>query len=761
MKSIAIAAGCCLVPGTAGAREIHVAKTGNDTHDGSAAKPLLTITAAAAKAQPGDTVTVHAGVYRERVNPPRGGTSDDRRITYQAAPGEKVTITGSEPAKGWEKVDNDTWKLTLPNSYFGKFNPYAEKVYGDWFDPRGRVHHRGCVYLNGDWLAEAPNLDAVMQPAGQTPLWFATVDGVVGRRAGIPPERRLVPAGGRRRRSRRASPPPAAAPRTRRAPRAASASAIIKKGNWLRYDDVDFGDGAESVEIRAAAAVGAGGTIELRLDKADGELLGTCDVPVTGDWQKWQSFTAKIKKTEGRKNLCLVFQSDQTRQARKPGSDNTVIYAQFPGVNPNEAAGRDQRPADRLHAGEDQHRLHHRPRLRPAQRRHELGRAHRRPGRAGHRLLVQGLDHREQRDQLLPLLRHRAGQVFRPVGRQARQHRRLLPDHRRRAQEGRLDQGEDRRPPRPQQPHPPLRADRHRRQPRLRVQQGSSATRSTTSTCRGSGAARRWRASSSTARIDVVIAGNHIYRCGDLGGHLARLDGAGHAGHRQPPARQHELGRRPVLRGGPRPVPGRQQPLPLPEGPPRQLAGRRLRPQPDLPAACRSSPDGRQTPYFKAHSTEMVGMHDCPVGDVRLYNNLLAARANFNAYDGATWPVAAAGNVFTKGAQASKFDTDALLKPDFDPGVKLTRKDDGWYLEINADSKWAAEQKRKLVTTELLGKAKIPDLPFRKPRRLAAQARHRLLRQQAQRGQPVPRPVRDPQGRQTGNQSLAEVMVPG
>jgi len=26
-----------------------------------------------------------AGTYRERINPPRGGTSDDRRITYQAA----------------------------------------------------------------------------------------------------------------------------------------------------------------------------------------------------------------------------------------------------------------------------------------------------------------------------------------------------------------------------------------------------------------------------------------------------------------------------------------------------------------------------------------------------------------------------------------------------------------------------------------------------------------------------------------------------
>jgi alpha-N-arabinofuranosidase len=111
----------------------------------------------------------------------------------------------------------------------------------------------------------------------------------------------------------------------------------------------------------------------------------------------------------------------------------------------------------------------------------------------------------------------------------------------------------------------------------------------------------------------------------------------------------------------------------------------------------------------------MVGLHDCPVGDVRLYNNLLTARGNFSAFNGATWPVAASGNVFTKGAQASKFDTEALLKPEFDVGARLTQKDDGWYLEINADTKWASEQKRKLVTTELLGKAKIPDLPFENP----------------------------------------------
>ena len=60
--------------------QIHVAKTGNDHHDGTAERPLLTINHAAQIAQPGDTVIVHEGQYRECVNPKNAGFSDRRRI---------------------------------------------------------------------------------------------------------------------------------------------------------------------------------------------------------------------------------------------------------------------------------------------------------------------------------------------------------------------------------------------------------------------------------------------------------------------------------------------------------------------------------------------------------------------------------------------------------------------------------------------------------------------------------------------------------
>jgi alpha-N-arabinofuranosidase len=61
------------------AREFHVATTGYDGNDGSAAAPLQTISAAAKLAQPGDVITVQEGTYRERINPPRGGASDASR----------------------------------------------------------------------------------------------------------------------------------------------------------------------------------------------------------------------------------------------------------------------------------------------------------------------------------------------------------------------------------------------------------------------------------------------------------------------------------------------------------------------------------------------------------------------------------------------------------------------------------------------------------------------------------------------------------
>ncbi|NOS68406.1 MAG: DUF1565 domain-containing protein [Verrucomicrobia bacterium] len=165
-----------MLAATLQAAEFHVVIRGNDANRGTKSAPLRTIQRAADIAQPGDIITVHAGVYRERINPPRGGNSDRKRIVYRAAPREHVEIKGSEIVKGWARVQEDVWKVTLPNSFFGGFNPYSDLIRGDWFDPKGREHHTGAVYLNGDWLIEAAKLDEVTKPAGNAPLWFSQVD---------------------------------------------------------------------------------------------------------------------------------------------------------------------------------------------------------------------------------------------------------------------------------------------------------------------------------------------------------------------------------------------------------------------------------------------------------------------------------------------------------------------------------------------------------------------------------------------------------
>ena len=181
---------------SASATELHVSVTGSDTHDGSLQRPFKTISAAAFVARAGDVITVHEGVYRERVTPPRGGESDDNRIVYQAAPGEKVEIKGSEVIQGWVKVLDDVWTVTLPNAFFGGFNPYSDSIHGDWFDPRGRGHHTGAVYLNGDWLKEAATKADVERPSGTTSLWFAVVDvkstTIWARFPGADPNKELV-----------------------------------------------------------------------------------------------------------------------------------------------------------------------------------------------------------------------------------------------------------------------------------------------------------------------------------------------------------------------------------------------------------------------------------------------------------------------------------------------------------------------------------------------------------------------------------------
>lgn len=160
-------------------KEFHVALTGSDLADGSIAHPFRTISKAAKIAENGDRVVVHAGEYREWVKPEHSGYSDISRITYEAAPGEKVVIKGSERIQGWEVVEGTVWKVTIPNPFFGEYNPYKEILSGDWFMYKpGSYRHPGEVYLNGMSFYEADSLAEVKNPVVRTAVhglqWFKT-----------------------------------------------------------------------------------------------------------------------------------------------------------------------------------------------------------------------------------------------------------------------------------------------------------------------------------------------------------------------------------------------------------------------------------------------------------------------------------------------------------------------------------------------------------------------------------------------------------
>lgn len=162
---------------------LHVATDGSDAADGSPAHPLRTIDRAAQLARAGDTVRVHGGEYREWVRPRRGGLSDQRRITYEAAPGEQVVIKGSERVTGWELDSGTVWRVSVPNALFGGWNPFAEEIAGDWLvEPEApRRKHLGDVYLNGLSFYEVEHHDDLADPPQRTEVvdhWTGVTDRV-------------------------------------------------------------------------------------------------------------------------------------------------------------------------------------------------------------------------------------------------------------------------------------------------------------------------------------------------------------------------------------------------------------------------------------------------------------------------------------------------------------------------------------------------------------------------------------------------------
>ena len=137
--------------------------------DGSRDKPFLRIGQAADIALPGDEVIVAPGIYREDVSPKNAGL-ERKRIVYRSEKPQEAVITGADRFDTWENHSGDVWKLTVPNTYFGSYNPYTTPVSGDWLD--GRVlAHTGDVFLNGKSLYEKDSLDKVINPEYYDASW--------------------------------------------------------------------------------------------------------------------------------------------------------------------------------------------------------------------------------------------------------------------------------------------------------------------------------------------------------------------------------------------------------------------------------------------------------------------------------------------------------------------------------------------------------------------------------------------------------------
>jgi alpha-N-arabinofuranosidase len=551
------------------AAEFHVAPSGKDSSAGSQAAPLRTIQRAADLAQPGDVITVHEGIYRERIAPPRGGESDAKRIVYQAAPGEKVEIKGSEVVKNWVKVQDDVWKVIIPNSLFGGFNPYSDLIRGDWFSPKGRQHHTGAVYLNGEWFIEAAKMDDVLKPVGATPLWFSQVDKdnttIWAQFKGVNPNEQLVEMNVRR-------------------------TVFYPAKPGMNYITV------RGFALRQAATPWAPPTAE------QVGLVGT-------HWSKGWIIENNVVSHSVCSGIALGKHGDEWDNTSADSAEGYV------------------KTIERAHA----HAL--------AWTKENIG---------GHIVRNNTISHCEQ-----------AGIV------------------------GSL---------------------------------GCSFSTVTGNTIHDIHVRRLFSGAEMAgikfhAAIDVEISRNHIYRtCRGLW-----LDWMAQ-GTRVTANLFHDNQSEDLfveVNHGPFLVDNNiflspTTLLDMSEGGAyahNLMAGRILL-RPEL---------SRSTPFHKPHSTEVAGLRNIVGGDDRYYNNVFVERGDLGQYDGAKLPVWMDGNVFPKGAKPSKHEKDPLVKPEFDPALKLVEKADGFYLEVTFDKAWAGERTRKLVTTELLGKAAIPNLPYKQP----------------------------------------------
>lgn len=158
----------------------------DDNGPGDKARPFRTINKAAQILQPGERVIIAAGTYRECVRPARGGTDPAHMISYEAAPGAKVYIKGSEILKdGWQQetvsesfraapgAGITAWRHDLTEALFpDAYNPFAlPSIMGSWgwldtktVDMGPFLRRRGLVFVDGKPLEPMEQLRELAMP---------------------------------------------------------------------------------------------------------------------------------------------------------------------------------------------------------------------------------------------------------------------------------------------------------------------------------------------------------------------------------------------------------------------------------------------------------------------------------------------------------------------------------------------------------------------------------------------------------------------
>ena len=549
------------------ASEYHVSTDGADENPGTPATPLRTIQRAADLAQPGDTVTVHEGIYRERVNPPRGGTSDDKRITYQAAAGEKVTIKGSEIVTGWKKVAGDTWKVTLPNSIFGEFNPYSDVIGGEWYKQKNFPHHTGAVYFNGIWLDEAKTVQHTLAPVRGRWLWKAEVG---------------------------------------------EDSTEI----WAQFKDAD--PNQETVEINVRQTILYPDQPGRNYITVRGFNMHHAATP----WAGAMSEQVGLIGTHWSKGWVI--------------EDNVISHSVCTGIT----LGRYRLNTNMPPATAEGYVTSIELALENGWSKETIG---------GHVIRNNRISHCEKNG-----IHGSLGGIFSVI-------------------------------------------------------EGNAIC---------DVAVRGWLSGADIAGLkllgshDTIIRNNHIYRCRGTGGiwldwmaHGARV--TGNLLHDNTQDLFMEVNHGPFLIDNNL-----------------FLSAKSLRDWSEGGAYAHNLFAGsmtvrpvpqRHTPFHESHSTELAGLQATTCGDDRFHNNLfVGGRITTRGYD-KLQAMQMSGNVYLAGAKASVHDRDSVQLDTFDSGIKLEEANGDWWLEMTIDPSWTTMKKRELVTTELLGKARVPCLPFEQP----------------------------------------------